>query len=235
MSEVVQRFKARLQQDARAKQSSIVQDICVLLVHDPFDTFIEKRLDSLVGCCSVRTRDSKETIKKNLNSLPRHWALIAIRSLFNGWVTSSRMHETPVLPSLCGCGKNDDLFHYLRCPRLWGFAHAAACKIHCYRQAVNCFGPPASPGRDGTLNCVLRRLLIKDFSVTNAFLLATISNMYNTLKFQRKGAVLGAISRKAQAEVKWIVGSIACCASRDAAINAPKLPASRRRNTSAYI
>jgi hypothetical protein len=44
----------------------------------------------------------------------------ALKTFFNSWTTSSRMHADICLPCLFGCaGAIDSLSHYLRCPRLW--------------------------------------------------------------------------------------------------------------------
>ena len=51
-----------------------------------------------------------------------HIALKVIKTWLNGWVTSHRMHETPVLPCLFGCcGEKDTLKHYVMCPHIYAF------------------------------------------------------------------------------------------------------------------
>ena len=96
MTDVVRNFKGRLQHDPRAKQASIENDIFRLVGRDSFHACTAKRLNHLVGNMSERTHDSKEVLMKKLNKLPRHWALVALKSLFKGWVTSTRMHETHI-------------------------------------------------------------------------------------------------------------------------------------------
>ena len=49
-----------------------------------------------------------------------HSAMYVIKTLSNGWLTTKRMHENPVLPCIFGCVDcSDDLAHYLCCPTLW--------------------------------------------------------------------------------------------------------------------
>ena len=49
-----------------------------------------------------------------------HSAMYVIRTLTNGWLTTSRMHERPLLPCIFGCEDcSDKLAHYLCCPSLW--------------------------------------------------------------------------------------------------------------------
>jgi len=49
-----------------------------------------------------------------------HNAMYVIKTFTNGWLTTCRMHENPVLPCIFGCNDcKDDLTHYLCCPTLW--------------------------------------------------------------------------------------------------------------------
>jgi hypothetical protein len=44
-----------------------------------------------------------------------------LKTFFNSWTTSDRMHGDHVLPCLFGCSDQKDILsHYLRCPTLWG-------------------------------------------------------------------------------------------------------------------
>ena len=55
--------------------------------------------------------------------------MMVIKSVCNSWVTSSRYHESVLLPCIFGCNSNcprpkddhaaDDVHHYIRCPALW--------------------------------------------------------------------------------------------------------------------
>ena len=47
-------------------------------------------------------------------------AFYVIKTLTNGWLTSSRLQEVPVLPCIFGCiDERDDLVHYVSCSPLW--------------------------------------------------------------------------------------------------------------------
>jgi hypothetical protein len=55
-----------------------------------------------------------------LSHLPQTDKLKVIKTWLNGWATSARMHEDPILPCLLGCpGCYDSLNHYLQCPHLY--------------------------------------------------------------------------------------------------------------------
>merc|ERR1740121_2553286 len=42
-----------------------------------------------------------------------------IKSFFGGWTTSTRMHESAMLPCLCGCRhRHDDRKYYVHCRRI---------------------------------------------------------------------------------------------------------------------
>jgi len=49
-----------------------------------------------------------------------HIALKVLKTWLNGWATSHRMHEDPILPCLLGCrGQKDTLKHYIMCPHVY--------------------------------------------------------------------------------------------------------------------
>ena len=51
-----------------------------------------------------------------------HIALKVIKTWLNGWATSHRMHEDPILPCLFGCKDHrDSLPHYVMCPNIYAF------------------------------------------------------------------------------------------------------------------
>ena len=58
-----------------------------------------------------------------LKKVGGHLAVMAWKTMTNGWTTSYRYHEEKKLECLFGCRgaePRDDLRHYLVCPRLWG-------------------------------------------------------------------------------------------------------------------
>ena len=51
-----------------------------------------------------------------------HITLEVIKTWLNGWATSHRMHEDPILPCLFGCKEHkDSLPHYIMCPHIYAF------------------------------------------------------------------------------------------------------------------
>ena len=45
-----------------------------------------------------------------------------LKTWLNGWVTSHRMQEDPILPCLLGClDQKDTLKHYIMCPHMYAF------------------------------------------------------------------------------------------------------------------
>ena len=57
---------------------------------------------------------------QTLKKVGGHIALKVIKTWLNGWVTSHRMHEDPILPCLLGCrGQSDTLEHYIMCPHVY--------------------------------------------------------------------------------------------------------------------
>ena len=58
-------------------------------------------------------------LKRSLNSLPNSTSMCLLRTWSNGWFTSSRMHDSKVLPCIFGCDADDSLCHYLKCEPFW--------------------------------------------------------------------------------------------------------------------
>ena len=63
-----------------------------------------------------------DNIGNQLRKCTKFVAMAFIKTLVNSWATSN--HENPRLNCIFGCpagnGCDDDLFHYLKCPALWG-------------------------------------------------------------------------------------------------------------------
>ena len=59
-------------------------------------------------------------------SLQPHLTISWIRTLANGWQTSSRMQEDLRRHCPWGCDADDKVQHNLQCPRLWAWIDAAA-------------------------------------------------------------------------------------------------------------
>ena len=73
--------------------------------------------------------DASENLFWNIGDKPIAFKMMVIKSVCNSWVTSSRYHESVLLPCIFGCNSNcprpkddhaaDDVHHYIRCPALW--------------------------------------------------------------------------------------------------------------------
>jgi len=59
---------------------------------------------------------------KTLRKAGGHIVLKVLKTWLNGWVTSHRMHEDPILPCLLGCrDQKDTLKHYIMCSHMYAF------------------------------------------------------------------------------------------------------------------
>ena len=77
---------------------------------------IARRAQSVFGIDSV----DFESICRCVPGMPAHFVMPLIKTWFNAWTTSHRMHEAVALPCLFGCpAASDSLLHYVRCRRLW--------------------------------------------------------------------------------------------------------------------
>ena len=67
--------------------------------------------------------------KTIFSSLPFSTPMAILRTWSNGWFTTTRMHESVVLPCIFGCDANNSLHHYLRCEVLWTLIYSCTkCK-----------------------------------------------------------------------------------------------------------
>jgi len=63
-----------------------------------------------------------------LKTMSGHITLKVMKTWLNGWATSHRMHEDPILPCLFGCKDHkDSLPHYVMCPQIF------ACLMFLFR------------------------------------------------------------------------------------------------------
>jgi len=92
----------------QAQLKTLVEERC-LKVFAPFELSAESGFD-LDGAFAT------------LQSLSGSQAIRILKTWLNGWATSHRMHEDPVLDCLLGCdGAKDSLPHYVMCPHLFAF------------------------------------------------------------------------------------------------------------------
>ena len=95
------------------------------------------------------------------------FAVTVLKSLANAWTTSSRTHESKVLPCILGCpNAQDTQEHYLRCERLWRLVKGSRI----------CFSRPF-PKR------VLARLGLLPLSDVSFRELVVASRFYHYVKF----------------------------------------------------
>ena len=82
-------------------------------------------------------------VRRFLAQQPNHVAISVLKSLGHAWTTSSRMHESEVLPCFLGCpGALDTQEHYMACERFWRLVCGS-------RFSARRFGPRSILGRSG--------------------------------------------------------------------------------------
>ena len=135
---------------------SIMYGHFVLFDSSCWDACLAKRMSIL---CPEHTPNdlghARMLLLSNMFGFSSEHKLIVMRSILNGWVTSTRYHEQILLPCVFGCkmfhpihgsGYKDCLAHYLRCPLLWKLVRdilqveiptSPACKL--------CLFPRCSP------------------------------------------------------------------------------------------
>ena len=134
------------------------------------------------GIDSDLIHDSFEFFKLKLKKIQPHLRMLFVKTLTNGWHTSSRMHEATCLPCIFGCNAlpstclapiqdnlpkkviRDETAHYLVCPILSGLISQAAGLDHLLTLHQLTFGND------------------KD-DLTGALACATSYHVYHSLKF----------------------------------------------------
>ena len=82
--------------------------------------FIRRRLRGpfQLGAHSIAAVDF-DNIFTVLRRMPHHIAMSWVKTIANGWATSSRLHCDDILPCIfCGAHSCDELLHYISCPTL---------------------------------------------------------------------------------------------------------------------
>ena len=103
--EIVGQFKQKLVDTGHrnTKQHVLLEDIAAAFPDDTFQA-LRRRLPGLQGLAQVRVNQIDFCqVQLFYASLPSTWSVNLLRTLWNGWPTSSRYHESTVLPPLCGC------------------------------------------------------------------------------------------------------------------------------------
>jgi len=101
-----------------------------------------------------------------------------IKSWSNSWYTSSRLHESPVLPCIFGCeGQVDALDHYIVCSPFWTSLSSVVRAPECQAQ-----------------ECPTSRMNLVNPSVIKAKVMAVAFHCYHGLKIARREMVDQAVS-----------------------------------------
>ena len=90
--------------------------------NDNFADVFKSRLGSLHPelCDTVFIASELPRMLEELKKCKPYVQSSVMKTLFNSWTTSDRMHSDCTLPCLFGCrNEKDILSHYLRCPTLW--------------------------------------------------------------------------------------------------------------------
>ena len=92
-------------------------------------TTLDKRMQLLCPECPLTPPLASENLFWNIQDKPLAFKMMVIKSVCNSWITSTRFHESVILPCVFGCNflgprpphdhAGDTVYHYLRCPQLW--------------------------------------------------------------------------------------------------------------------
>ena len=120
---------------------------------------------------------------------PSHDALAWLKTVTNGWCTSTRMHEAIILRCIFGCkDKKDDLTHYLECTVLWSLIDEVF---------VGC----VAPSKSGRINYIQP-------SVQNVCLISVAFEVYHALKIGLRDTVACAVSTLRFAEIAKVASKL---------------------------
>ena len=86
-----------------------------------FYELLQRRCAPLgLNSIAVLSRSDVQNVLNMCSKSPRYVAMSWLKTSTNAWCTSSRMHESPILPCIFGCkDATDVLSHYLKCDILW--------------------------------------------------------------------------------------------------------------------
>ena len=116
-----------------------------------------------------------------------------IKSWCNSWYTSSRLHESTILPCIFGCeGQDDDLAHYLVCSPFWTVLSSIVRPPECQIQ-----------------ECPTSRMNLVSPSVFKAKVMAVAFHCYHGLKIARRQMVDQAVSSGEYEPIILCLGELA--------------------------
>ena len=131
----ISKIKRKLDRNSTIKEVAIQKELYNILInsiHNGWNPLVSKRLDDFGVICNLM-HDSCEYFKSKLKGIQPHLRMSFIKTLTNGWHTSSRMHEATCLPCIFGCNAlpsnclapiqssrinitiKDETAHYLSC------------------------------------------------------------------------------------------------------------------------
>ena len=148
---------------------------------DTFHKTIAKRLCVLSPLTELPRDFDFMVLKNHMRRLPASKAFALVRTLSNGWTTSSRMHEPFIRSCFFGChNSRDELAHYISCKRLW-------------RSVKSVLKPPLIPiSSDYSIlirGDTLERLVLREFSVHRVNILVALSFAYHHMKNQHLATI----------------------------------------------
>ena len=162
-------------------QSAIYKKIHPLLHVDTFHKTIAKRLCVLSPSTELPRDFDFMVLKNHMSRLPASKAFALVRTLSNGWTTSSRMHEPCIRSCFFGChNSRDELAHYLSCTRLW-------------RSVKSVLKPPLIPLSSDyfplILGDTLEKLVLREFSSFRVNIVVAVSFAYHHMRNQHLATI----------------------------------------------
>jgi len=145
----MRKIRCKIERNRCIKDIAIQKQLYSILIgkiHNGWNPLVSKRLGDY-GIESALINDSFEFFKLKLKRIQPHLRMTFVKTLTNGWHTSSRMHEAVCLPCIFGCNSlpnnlicsfdnnsckpiRDETAHYLNCPILIGIISQAASLEH---------------------------------------------------------------------------------------------------------
>ncbi len=106
-------------------QKILTQKLQEALYADSVHELITRRLHIL--CPSLRPEVMDfDDLRAFMRTSSPAWSTAILKTWANAWTTSVRLHLDPRRSCLFGCaGADDDLSHYVTCPRMWDMLFAA--------------------------------------------------------------------------------------------------------------
>ena len=101
----ISEIKRKLDRNSSIKEVTVQKELHNILtnsIHNGWNPLVSKRLDDF-GVTFHLMHDSYECFQLQLKAIQPHLRMYFIKTLTNGWHTSSRMHEAICLPCIFGC------------------------------------------------------------------------------------------------------------------------------------